>query len=54
MKRLFLFSYAFVLMNWAAVAGLYYCACGSRDLWKNIWAKPSASHLSGSARLLER
>jgi hypothetical protein len=25
--------YTFVLMNWAAVAGLYYFVRGSRDIW---------------------
>ena len=31
-KALFV-PYTFVLMNWAAVAGLYYYARGARDMW---------------------
>lgn len=52
MKRVLLIPYAFLLMNWAAVAGLYYFARGSPDLWKNIWAKPFSSHLSSRERFL--
>jgi hypothetical protein len=33
MKRLLLFPYSFVLMNWAAVAALYYFACGRKHIW---------------------
>jgi hypothetical protein len=33
-RKLVLAPYTFVLMNWAAVAGLYYFLYGSRDIWK--------------------
>jgi len=33
MKRALLFPYSFVLMNWAAVAALYYFACGRKHIW---------------------
>jgi hypothetical protein len=32
-RKLLLAPYTFVLMNWAAVAGLYYFARGSKDAW---------------------
>ena len=40
MKRLVSFPYAFVLMNWAAVAALYYFVTGK----KNIWLKNKSAH----------
>lgn len=33
MKRMFSLPYTFVVMNWAAVAGLYYYLTGKKDLW---------------------
>jgi biofilm PGA synthesis N-glycosyltransferase PgaC len=33
LRKLIRVPYTFVLMNWAAVAGLYYFACGARDIW---------------------
>jgi uncharacterized membrane protein YedE/YeeE len=33
MRRLLSLPYTFVLMNWAAVAGLYYFITGRRDVW---------------------
>ncbi len=33
MKRAFSFPYAFVVMNWAAVVGLYYFVTGRKDVW---------------------
>jgi len=33
MKRVSLMAYTFVLMNWAAVAGLYHFARGTRNIW---------------------
>jgi hypothetical protein len=33
MKRALLFPYSFVLMNWAAVAALYYFARGRTQIW---------------------
>ena len=33
MKRLVLFPYTFVLMNWVAVAGLYHALRGTQDIW---------------------
>ncbi len=33
MKRLLLIPYSFTLMNWAAIAALYYFARGRTDLW---------------------
>jgi cellulose synthase/poly-beta-1,6-N-acetylglucosamine synthase-like glycosyltransferase len=36
--KLLRIPYAFVLMNWAAVAGLYYFANGSRDIWNPVTA----------------
>ncbi len=32
-RRVVLVPYTFVLMNWAAVAGLYYFTRGSRNIW---------------------
>ncbi|HEY3127939.1 MAG TPA: hypothetical protein VGL91_00645 [Acidobacteriota bacterium] len=34
MKRALLIPYTFVLMNWAAVAGLYHFLRGHKDIWK--------------------
>jgi hypothetical protein len=34
MKRALLFPYSFVLMNWAAVAALYYFARGRTQIWR--------------------
>ena len=39
MKRLVSFPYAFVLMNWAAVAGLYYFTRGGQNLWNPAAAR---------------
>jgi hypothetical protein len=33
MKRLFSLPYTFVLMNWAAVTGLFYFVTGKKDVW---------------------
>jgi hypothetical protein len=33
MKRLISLPYSFVLMNWAAVVGLYYFVSGKKDVW---------------------
>jgi hypothetical protein len=33
MKRALLFPYSFVLMNWAAIAALYYFARGRKHIW---------------------
>ncbi len=33
LAKLLFFPYTFVLMNWAAVAGLYYFARGSTGVW---------------------
>ena len=33
MKSLVLFPYTFVLMNWAAVVGLYHFLRGQHDVW---------------------
>jgi hypothetical protein len=33
MRRLVSLPYAFVLMNWAAIAGLYYFITGKKDVW---------------------
>jgi hypothetical protein len=40
MKRLVSFPYTFVLMNWAAVAGLFYFVSGKKD----VWLKNKSSH----------
>jgi hypothetical protein len=44
MKRLLSLSYTFVLMNWAAVAGLYYFVTGKKD----VWLKNKSSHIHRS------
>lgn len=44
MKRLLSLSYTFVLMNWAAVAGLYYFVTGKKD----VWLKNRSSHIHRS------
>jgi hypothetical protein len=41
LRRIVLVPYTFVLMNWAAVAGLYYFASGSRDIWNPARARQS-------------
>lgn len=33
-KKALLIPYVFVLMNWAAVVGLYYFLRGRQDVWK--------------------
>jgi len=33
MKRILSLPYTFVVMNWAAVAGLYYYGTGRKDVW---------------------
>jgi len=40
-KRLVSLPYTFVLMNWAAVAGLYYFVTGKKD----VWSKGKSSHI---------
>jgi hypothetical protein len=40
MRRLISLPYAFVLMNWAAVAGLYHFLTGKKD----IWLKSKSAH----------
>lgn len=40
-RKLMLVPFTFVLMNWAAVAGLYYFTRGSRDLWSPAGARHS-------------
>jgi hypothetical protein len=32
-RKIALGSFTFVLMNWAAVAGLFYFTLGTRDIW---------------------
>jgi len=41
MKRLVSLPYTFVLMNWAAVAGLFYFVSGKKD----VWLKNKSSHI---------
>jgi hypothetical protein len=43
MKSLVLFPYTFVLMNWAAVVGLYHFLRGQQDVWSgyDVVASPS-------------
>lgn len=33
MKKLIILPYSFALMNWAAVAALYYFLRGRKDVW---------------------
>ena len=40
--KLLFFPYMFVLMNWAAVAGLYYFARGSTGVWDPAGRKARA------------
>ena len=40
-RKVALLPYTFVLMNWAAVAGLYYFARGFRDIWNPAGARHS-------------
>lgn len=37
--KLFLIPYTFVLMNWAAVAGLYHYLRGKDEAWKKVWLR---------------
>ncbi len=41
-RKALLIPYTFVLMNWAAVVGLYYFARGRKD----VWVKPGTPQLS--------
>jgi len=41
MKRLASLPYTFVLMNWAAVVGLYYFITRKKD----VWLKSKSSHI---------
>ena len=41
MRRLMSLPYAFVIMNWAAIAGLYYFVTGRKD----VWSKGKCSHI---------
>lgn len=40
-RKLLLVPFTFVLMNWAAVAGLYYFSRGTRNLWSPAGARHS-------------
>jgi hypothetical protein len=42
LTKLLLFPYTFVLMNWAAVAGLYSFARGSTGVWDPAGRKARA------------
>ncbi len=42
MRRMLSLPYTFVLMNWAAVTGLYYFITGKKDVW--LKSKSSHSH----------
>lgn len=35
MKRVFSVPYTFVMMNWAAVMGLFYFVRGTRNVWRS-------------------
>jgi hypothetical protein len=41
-RKLTLIPYTFVLMNWAAVAGLYYFIQGSAGIWNSVRPHSSA------------
>jgi len=40
LRKLLSIPYTFVLMNWAAVAGLYYFIQGSAGIWTSVRARP--------------
>lgn len=45
MKRLLKIPYTFVLLNWAAVAGLFHFLRGHKDVWtKNRFQHVSSKH----------
>lgn len=48
MKRVILFPYTFVLMNWAVVAGLYHFLRhghgGDQDIWTKYSPSAHAAH----------
>jgi hypothetical protein len=44
LEKIILIPYTFALMNWAAVAGLYYFAHGSRDIWNPVAARAHRRH----------
>ncbi len=50
MKKAFFVPYTFVLLNWAAVAGLYYFVRGYKNVWKDIWVEESPSDLRLASR----
>jgi hypothetical protein len=41
-RRFTLIPYTFVLMNWAAVAGLYYFIKGSAGIWNSVRPRSSS------------
>ncbi len=49
MKRALLISYTFVLMNWAAVVGLFHFVLGHKD----IWVRHRAAHFGPMRRELQ-
>ncbi len=42
MKRPLIVAYTFVLMNWAAVLGLYHFLCGHADIWHRYSTRGNA------------
>ncbi len=43
LRKVLLMPYTFVLMNWAAVTGLYYFARGCGNLWNPVQGPRSES-----------
>ena len=54
MKSLALFPYTFVLMNWAAVVGLYHFLRGQHDLWSGYEVVDSVPKMNQLHELADR
>ena len=53
MKRIALIPHMFVLLNWAAVVGLYYFIRGRSDVWtQHKLAGPAERNCTGGSSLL--
>ena len=54
MKNKMLIPYTFVLMNWAAVLGLYHFLRHGKSVHHDIWAAQVHSHVRSETRNPER
>jgi hypothetical protein len=50
-KKVFQVPFMFLLLNWAAVAGLYYYARGHQGFWDTAEPQPKAHQILRSERV---